>query len=306
MYLSILLLLQVTWSNEDELVDDATSSDSLDGSDNRDEVVAGIINVTRGEKLTISQAISKGLIPKKTGVLLLEAQAATGCVVNPRTGAKLSADESIRQGVVDQQYKSILVASEGAYYGYLDPRTNESVPLFEAIKRGIFPRAQGMRLLEAQVATGGIIDPWTGKSYPLPKAVSKGLIDKENAKILTCPEDHADFFDPNTKQRFSYGNLLSKCIRDLNTGLKFLYLEEKPSITHSSHRHNLIAFRSAFKRTVTLVDLVKAGLVNQHTIDQYSTGSMTKNQLYEKLKPYLVGEAPIAGVYNRTNREVWN
>lgn len=285
-------------------MDETASSDSSEGSDKRDEVVAGIINVTSGEKLTISRAISKGLIPKKTGVLLLEAQAATGCVVNPKTGVKLTADEAVRQGIVDQQYKSILVTSEGAYYGYLDPRSNESVPLFEAIKRGIFARAQGMRLLEAQVATGGIIDPWSGKSYPLSKAVNKGLIDIDTAKILTYPEDHAEFFDPNTKERFSYGHLLSKCIRDLNTGLKFLYLEEKPTITNPNYRHDLIAFRSAFKRTVTLRDLVKAGLVSQRTIDQYSSGNMTKTQLYEKVKPYLVGEAPIAGVYNRTNREV--
>ncbi|XP_077969820.1 uncharacterized protein LOC120331173 isoform X3 [Styela clava] len=269
-----------------------------------DEVVAGIINVTKGEKLTISKAISKGLIPEKTGMLLLEAQAATGSVVNPRTTVKLSVSDAVEKGVVDAKYKATLSACEGAYYGYLDPRKNESVPLFEAMRRGIFPRAQGMRLLEAQVATGGIIDPWTGIRYPLSNALAKGLIDQSTAKVLKNPEEHADFFDPNTKQRLSYGNLLSKCIRDLNTGLKFLYLEEKPTSNFAQYQPELLTFRSAFRRKVTLQDLIAAGVVSQRTLDSFNTGDISRDDLYEKLKPYLVGDLPIAGIYNRSTHEV--
>lgn len=287
----------------------STSGDEKDQNealhpDGYDEVVAGIINVTSGEKLTICKAISKGLIPEKTGMLLLEAQAATGSVVNPRTGVKLSVVDAVKQGLVDSRYRSTLVASEGAFYGYLDPRKNESVPLFEAMRRGIFPKPQGMRLLEAQIATGGILDPWTCQRYSLSGALEKGLVDRETARILKYPEENADYFDPNTKQRFSYGNLLSKCIRDLNTGLKFLYIEEKPQVNVTQYQPDLLTFRSAFRRKVSFQDLIDAKLVDKHILQLFNQGHISKDELREKLKPILIGEPPIAGIYNRSKKEV--
>nr|CAB3264936.1 plectin-like [Phallusia mammillata] len=284
-----------------------SSLPSDDGSDEMaisEDAVAGVINVTSGEKLTICQAMNKGLIPKKTALLLLEAQAATGCVVNPRNGVKFSVQGAIDLGIIDEHYKQTLVAAEGAYYGYLDPRTTETVCLSQAMNRGIFPKAQGMRLLEAQVATGGVIDPWTGARFSLDVAQEKGLVDAETAHALRTPAELMDFFDPTTRMKLNYADLLSKCIRDLDTGLKFLYIEEKPRVTDLRYQPDLLTFRSAFRKKVTLQELIDAGLVEDPILDAFRAGKINKEELRDILQPFLVGEDAIAGVLNKTNHQV--
>ena len=272
--------------------------------ENYEEVVAGVINVTSGEKLTICQAVNKGLIPRKTALMLLEAQAATGCVVNPRNGVKFSVQSAIDLGFIDESYRKTLIAAEGAYYGYLDPRTSETVSLFEAVNRDIFPREQGMRLLEAQVATGGIIDPWTGKRHGLDSAVRRNLVDREMAEQLRQHGELMDFYDPTTQTKLGYGDVLSKCIRDLDTGLKFLYVEEKANVRNNRYRPELLTFRSAFRRKVTLQDLMDAGLVEQEVLDSFQSGRMTKEDLRDVFQPFLVGDEAIAGIFNSTTKEV--
>ncbi|XP_076816218.1 uncharacterized protein LOC143462073 isoform X1 [Clavelina lepadiformis] len=269
-----------------------------------EETVAGIINVTSGEKLTICQAVKNGLIPKKTALLLLEAQAATGGIVNPRNGVKLSVSDAVTLGIVDEVYKDTLIAAEGAYYGFMDPRSGESVSLNEAMSRNIFPRLQGIRLLEAQAATGGIVDPWTGLRYPLNSAMHKELIDSETANLLKNSEEQTEFYDPSTQKRMGYSDILSKCIRDLDTGLKFLYIEEKPKTSEVRYQPDLLTFRSAFRRKVTLQELIDAGLVENPVLEAFQAGRINKEELRDILQPYLVGEEPIAGIFNRTTHKV--
>ena len=236
--------------------------------------------------------------------MLLEAQAATGSVVNPRNGVKLSVADAVSLGVVDEEYQRTLVAAEGAYYGYMDPRTGENISLCIAMQREIFPKHQGMRLLEAQMATGGIIDPWTGMRHSLSDAVSKQLVDRKTATMLNNRAKQTEFFDPSTRNRLGYADLLSKCIRDLDTGMKFLYIEEKPKTVDHRYQPELLTFRSAFRRKVTLQELIDAGLVENSTLEAFQTGRITKEELRDILEPFLVGENPIAGVLNKTTNKV--
>lgn len=273
-------------------------------SNPEEETVAGIINVTSGEKLTICQAVKNGLIPRKTALLLLEAQAATGSVVNPRNGVKLTVVDAIGIGIVDEEYRQTLIAAEGAFYGYMDPRTGENISLSIAMNRKIFPKNQGIRLLEAQMATGGIIDPWTGLRYSLSDAVTMGLVDRKTANLLKKRVKQTAFLDPTTQSKFGYSDLLSKCTRDLDTGLKFLYIEEKLKGVETRYQPELLTFKTAFRRKVTLQDLIDAGIVENTTLYAFQNGQITKEELRDILHPYLVGENPIAGILNRTTNKV--
>ena len=266
--------------------------------------MAGIINVTSGEKLTICQAVKNGLIPRKTALLLLEAQAATGSVVNPRNGVKMTVVDAIAVGVVDEEYRQTLVAAEGAFYGYMDPRTGESISLSTAMSRNIFPKNQGLRLLEAQIATGGIINPWTGLRYSINSAVSVGLVDRKTTSLIKNRAKQTAFLDPSTQKRLGYSDLLSKCTRDLDTGLKFLYIEEKPKTTEIRYQPELLTFKTAFRRKVTLQELIEAGIVEPSTLNAFQNGQITKEELRDILHPYLVGENPIAGILNRSTKKV--
>ena len=207
-------------------------------------------------------------------------------------------------GIIDEEYQRTLIAAEGAYYGYMDPRTGESISLCTAMSREIFPKHQGLRLLEAQIATGGIIDPWTGLRNSLSNAFSKGLLDRKTASLLKNREKHTEFFDPNTRNRLGYVDLLSKCIRDLDIGMNFLYIEEKPKNVDIRYQPELLTFRSAFRRKVTLQELIDVGLVENSTLEAFQSGGITKEELRDILQPFLVGENPIAGILNKTTNKV--
>ena len=263
-----------------------------------------MVNVTTGEKLNVCQAANKGLIPKRTALLLLEAQAATGCVVNPKNGVKMAVLDAIESGLVDPGYKKGLIAAEGAYYGYLDPRNKEQITLNEAVKRGIFPRPHGIRLLEFQIATGGVIDPWSGNRYRIDYAMEMGLIDEETARDLDHVNDETNFFDPSAQTHLGYADLLRKCVRDIDTGLKFLYIEEKHSAGHNRYQPDLLTFRSAFRKKVTLQELIQAGIVEEKSFKALQQGLISKEDLRDRLHPYLIGEDPIAGVLNKTTNKV--
>lgn len=273
-------------------------------AEDSDQAVAGVVNVTTGEKLTISQASNKGLIPRRTAVLMLEAQAATGSVVNPKNGLKMSVMDAVECGLIDLSFKQGLVAAEGAFYGFLDPRSQEQITLNEAIRRGIFPRPHGMRLLEFQIATGGVIDPWTGMRYELKIAKRRGLIDDQAHKDLCQVTGEGKFFDPSAQTCIGYADLLRKCVRDIDTGLKFLYIEERNPAGPNRYQPDLLTFRSAFRRKVTLQELIDAGLVEQRSLEALQQGLISKEDLRETLDPYLIGEDPIAGILNKTTNKV--
>ena len=50
------------------------------------------------------------LIPKRTALMLLEAQAATGCIINPKNGVKMSVLDAVDMGLIDSTFKKGLGA----------------------------------------------------------------------------------------------------------------------------------------------------------------------------------------------------
>lgn len=260
--------------------------------------------MTTGEKLTICQAVRKGLIPVNTAKLLLEAQAATGGIIVPRTGVKLSVSEAVSRGIVEAKYQASLTSSEGAYYGYLDSEKGQNVSLSDAMHRGIFQKSKGLRLLAAQLATGGIIDPWTTKRYALKEALEKQLIDSRSARALKHPENISEFYDPQTGQALNYFLLQKNCIRDLDTGFKFLYVEEKSNDPNYHYQADLMIFQTALKKKVSAQQLIDGGLLSSRVLENHSKKSPTRSELQENLKPILQGTDPICGVLATSSKQV--
>ena len=52
--------------------------------------------------LSISEAVSRGIIKRGTGIELLEAQAATGNLIDPRTAKKMSVDAAYKAGSISR------------------------------------------------------------------------------------------------------------------------------------------------------------------------------------------------------------
>ncbi|XP_077022682.1 epiplakin [Tamandua tetradactyla] len=195
--------------------------------------IAGVLAPSRDEpgrteKLSIYQAMWKGLLRPGTALVLLEAQAATGFVIDPVSNQRLSVEEAVAAGVVGGEIREKLLAAERAVTGYSDPYTGGQISLFQAMKKDLIVRDHGVRLLEAQIATGGVIDPVHSHRLPVEVAYQRGYFDEDMNRVLSDPSDDTKgFFDPNTHENLTYLQLLSRCVRDPDTGLRLLPLSKQ-------------------------------------------------------------------------------
>ncbi|XP_038601861.1 LOW QUALITY PROTEIN: epiplakin-like [Tachyglossus aculeatus] len=192
--------------------------------------IAGVLVPSRAdpakrEKMSIYQAMWKGILRPGTALVLLEAQAATGFVIDPLENRRLSVEEAVAAGLVGGELREKLLSAERAVTGYTDPYTGEPLSLFQAMKKDLIVKDHGVRLLEAQIATGGVVDPVHSHRVPVEVAYQRGYFDEEMSRILADPaDDTKGFFDPNTHENLTYLQLLRRCVRDPDTGLSMLQL----------------------------------------------------------------------------------
>ncbi|XP_062043882.1 plectin isoform X7 [Lepus europaeus] len=211
--------------------------------------IAGVFVDATKERLSVYQAMKKGIIRPGTAFELLEAQAATGYVIDPIKGLKLTVEEAVRMGIVGPEFKDKLLSAERAVTGYRDPYSGKLISLFQAMKKGLILKDHGIRLLEAQIATGGIIDPEESHRLPVEVAYKRGLFDEEMNEILSDPSDDTKgFFDPNTEENLTYLQLMERCVEDPQTGLRLLPLKERKRERKTSSKS------SVRKRRVVIVD----------------------------------------------------
>ncbi|NWH41970.1 EPIPL protein, partial [Chloropsis hardwickii] len=199
--------------------------------------IAGVLIQPSNEKMSIYQAMWKGILRPGTALVLLEAQAATGYIIDPEKNKKFSVEEALDVGLIGGEIFEKLLAAERAVTGYTDPYTKAPMSLFEAMNQGLIVKSHGIRLLEAQIATGGIIDPVHSHRVPVEVAYKRGYFDQEMNQILSDPSDDTKgFFDPNTHENLTYMQLLERCVQDPETGLymlqvvkeggKYFYIDE--------------------------------------------------------------------------------
>nr|XP_012803694.2 epiplakin [Jaculus jaculus] len=213
--------------------------------------IAGVLVPVQGEpgrqeKMSIYQAMWKGVLRPGTALVLLEAQAATGFVIDPVHNRRLSVEEAVAAGVVGGEIREKLLAAERAVTGYTDPYSGEQISLFQAMQRDLIVRDHGIRLLEAQIATGGVIDPVHSHRVPVDVAYQRGYFDQEMNQVLAdSSDDTKGFFDPNTHENLTYLQLLHRCVRDPDTGLFMLQLAGKGSAVNQLSEELRRALREA-------------------------------------------------------------
>ncbi|NWV83010.1 PLEC protein, partial [Dasyornis broadbenti] len=244
------------------------------------------------EKMSIYQAMWKGILRQGTALVLLEAQAATGFIIDPVKNQKLSVDEAVSSGLVGSELQNKLLSAERAVTGYTHPYTGQKLSLFQAMKQELIVRDHGIRLLEAQIATGGIIDPVHSHRVPVEVAYKRGYFDQEMSQILSdSSDDTKGFFDPNTHENLTYLQLLRRCVPDPDTGLLMLQLMDKGS------RSSSVKF-TGLRKQVSASDLLDSGIIDTDTLADLVQGSRTVQEVTQmaSVKRYLDGTGVIAGV----------
>ncbi|XP_065256175.1 epiplakin [Emys orbicularis] len=279
-------------------VQEITEMDSVKRYLEGTSCIAGVLvpsntDPTKTEKMSIYQAMGKGILRPGTALVLLEAQAASGFITDPLKNEKLSVDEAVSAGLVGSEIHEKLLSAERAVTGYTDPYTGNKISLFQAMKKDLIVKDHGIRLLEAQIATGGIIDPVHSHRLPVEVAYKRGYFDQEMSRILSDPSDDTKgFFDPNTHENLTYMQLLSRCIPDPDTGLLMLQLMHKGSVLFQLDEKTRTCLQSApatvsvglFQgQNVTVWELLFSRYVpdqkRQELLKKYKAGTLTIQEM---------------------------
>ncbi|XP_061678732.1 microtubule-actin cross-linking factor 1 isoform X1 [Syngnathoides biaculeatus] len=217
----------------------------------------GIVHHASGMRLSVSDAVDRGLVDRSLAPGLEEMewayqgegsspsaeavalQLATGAVFDPRSGCKVTLSQAVARGLLDEEVAREAVAHGAATQGVLDPQTALIVPYSDLVRKGkidvetgkrflevkpfsgienaqtrsrmTFPEAlaakqvdpiPALRLLQSQADSGGIVDINTGERLPLPEAAKNGLISEDMVlEIATNQITKGGLVNPGTGQR---------------------------------------------------------------------------------------------------------
>ncbi|KAM9573661.1 plectin isoform 11-T11 [Guaruba guarouba] len=254
--------------------------------------VAGIYIPSSKQKLSVYQALKKGLINSEVARSLLEAQAATGFMIDPMKNEMLTVDEAVRKGVVGPEIHDRLLSAERAVTGYRDPYSEQKISIFQAMKKDLIPSEEALKLLDAQIATGGVIDPHLGFHLPLEVAYQRGFINKDTYDMLSEPSEVRSYVDPSTEEKLSYTQLLKRCRRDEGSGLLLLPLCDARKLT----------FRG-LRKQITVEELVRSQVMDEATAQRLQEGLTSIEEVSKNLKKFLEGTSCIAGVFVDSTKE---
>merc|ERR1739838_845412 len=155
---------------------------------------------------------------------LLEAQACTGGICEPASGQKLTISEALRRGLLDESLAKQLQHFEKAYYGIVHPQTAKTLSITQAMQENLLPKDLALRCLEFQLLTGGLINPETQDKISPEEVIQGSSVDKVTASLLL--KDEASYAKsltcPKTKRRISFKEALERSIYDCHTGLRLL------------------------------------------------------------------------------------
>lgn len=192
--------------------------------------VGAIFDTEKLEKISVCDALKRGILDSITAQRLLEAQACTGGVVNPENGRRMSIQEAARIGVLDDDMANRIKPAQKAYIGFEDVKTKRKMSAAEAVKEKWLPYEAGQRFLEFQYLTGGLFDPELGSRRSLEEALHLGWLDMRAAQRLQDTRHHPKTLTcPKTKLRISYKEAMESCMNEENTGVRML-----PAATVSS------------------------------------------------------------------------
>ncbi|MCJ8746168.1 hypothetical protein PDJAM_G00138660 [Pangasius djambal] len=251
--------------------------------------IAGVLS-NNSAKVSIYQAMKRGIIKPDIAIDLLEAQAATGFITDPVKYELLTVDEAVRKGLVGPELHDKLLSAERAVTGYKDPYSGKIISLYQAMKKDLVPEEYALKILEAQITTGGLMDHEYNFHLPNDVAMQRGYINKETSERLSSG-DVKGFTDPTTDEKVSYAMLLKRCKVDKESGMHLLSLADKKLLVRG------------LRKQITLDELLCSQIIDQKTYTELTEGLISVEDISKDLKKYLEGTSCIAGVYVEATKE---
>uniref|UniRef100_A0A8C0C2U4 Dystonin n=1 Tax=Buteo japonicus TaxID=224669 RepID=A0A8C0C2U4_9AVES len=267
---------------EVKLLDRLTVEQLCSGQKTIDEVnkvIAGVIDQTTGEVLSVFQSILKGFIDYDTGIRLLENQLILSGIISPELGVCYDLEEAKAHALIDEQ--TLLQLQELSNAKKLISESSLSnLPVVSALEQSLISEPLAIKILENQLSSGHLILPSTGENLTLQNAFQRNLISPTlYTKLLERQDTCKDLIDPNCAEKISFEQIVHRSVIHEETGLRLLPVkpQEKGRITLKCGRKVTI-LRAAHEGLIdreTMFRLLGAQLMSGGIIDPDSGKRMT-------------------------------
>uniref|UniRef100_A0A8C0C1M1 Dystonin n=1 Tax=Buteo japonicus TaxID=224669 RepID=A0A8C0C1M1_9AVES len=243
------------------------------------KVIAGVIDQTTGEVLSVFQSILKGFIDYDTGIRLLENQLILSGIISPELGVCYDLEEAKAHALIDEQ--TLLQLQELSNAKKLISESSLSnLPVVSALEQSLISEPLAIKILENQLSSGHLILPSTGENLTLQNAFQRNLISPTlYTKLLERQDTCKDLIDPNCAEKISFEQIVHRSVIHEETGLRLLPVkpQEKGRITLKCGRKVTI-LRAAHEGLIdreTMFRLLGAQLMSGGIIDPDSGKRMT-------------------------------
>ncbi|XP_061753221.1 microtubule-actin cross-linking factor 1 isoform X6 [Nerophis ophidion] len=154
-----------------------------------------------GFKVTLTEAVSRGLLEEKIASEAMVLSAVTQGVLDPQTALIVPYSDLVKKGKIDiETGKRFLEVKP--FRGIENRQTRRTLTLPEAVAANQVDPVAALRLLQSQADSGGIIDITTGERLPIPEAFKRGLVSEDMVlEIATNQILKGGLVDPATGQR---------------------------------------------------------------------------------------------------------
>ncbi|XP_068266571.1 dystonin isoform X3 [Nyctibius grandis] len=261
------------------------------------KVIAGVIDQTTGEVLSVFQSILKGFIDYDTGIRLLENQLILSGIISPELGVCYDLEEAKAHALIDEQ--TLLQLQELSNAKKLISESSLSnLPVVSALEQGLISEPLAIKILENQLSSGHLILPSSGENLTLQNAFQRNLISPTlYAKLLERQDTCKDLIDPNCAEKISLEQMVHRSILHEETGLRLLPVkpQEKGRIMFKCGR-KITILRAAHEGLIdreTMFRLLGAQLMSGGIIDPDSGKQMT---VEEAMRQGMIDQDTACGI----------
>ncbi|XP_061253786.1 dystonin isoform X21 [Bos javanicus] len=244
-----------------------------------DKVIAGTVDQSTGEVLSVFQSVLRGLLDYDTGIRLLETQLMISGLISPELRTCFNLKDAQSHGLIDEQVLSQL-QELNEMKEIISAVSSTRVPVLDALAEGVISEPMAIRVLEILLSTGSLVIPATGEQLTLQKAFQQHLVSSALfSKILERQSLCKDLIDPSTSEKVSLIDIMQRSVLQEDLGMRLLPVrpQEGGRITLKCGR-NVSILRAAHEGLIdreTMFRLLGAQLLSGGLINSKSGQRLT-------------------------------
>ncbi|XP_067282811.1 epiplakin [Pseudorasbora parva] len=263
-----------------------------------ERAVTGFTDPYTDKLICLFEAMNKGLIPRKHGLNLLEAQLATGGIIDPIGSYRLPVQKAIMKGCLNKETCDLLANLSNSEKGFSDPQTKEPLTYHQLMKK-----------CEKNATTGLLLLPIIEKSAEISTYNDKQIINifKEKSVIINAgkfADKRVSLWDVLNSEYISAEKrkeILEQYKQKKLSTEEITEMVKAMTIEVTTKRHSFKGLR----KQVSASQLFEAKIISKEMMSKLINNELDDEDInnMESIQKYLGATNSIAGVYVQATKQ---